>query len=68
MTVTVFKNILDTEHPHYTSATSIIERIKCGKDKEQVNLIREEQDEKEKKIAKGAVAVYMLERYFYKKK
>jgi len=51
--ITVFKDIKDTTNPHYVTPESIIERIRTCKDKDKVDLVRAELDEKKKKILKG---------------
>jgi hypothetical protein len=40
MKVTIFKNITDTNNPHYVTIDKIVERIKSGNSRELVNKIR----------------------------
>lgn len=42
MKVTIFKNITDTNNPHYVTIDTIVERIKSGNSRELVNKIRGE--------------------------
>lgn len=51
--ISVYKNISDTTSTYYVTPESIVNRIKTGKDKEAIEIYRNELDPKKKKELKG---------------